>query len=422
MHRQGGSCYNIQNTDAKEVSLLMKRFLALLAAFVLMLGCAQAASTAPIASYKLPKGAQAVHLWDSGAWEIPAGLEGMYTLMQTAEMFGDVYLVRMPNGRAIVSVSVMKPDQHHTAAEMLALWPQIAQNIAKEGVSVDASESCATVETLFGFDALHIQTTITLGEWGSGMVLNAEGIAFPRGDELLEVWAVSPDASTYAADDPAAKELAADAEAMDAFVQSLSFTNLDAMAVDGVPYVDPEGRFGLVIPVGSTVLTAQSTQEEIAQVREKYLAVHEAGADKLFDEYMTDMITMNVTVIFAENYHVVAEIFAAQEEEFRDVTDEQLAALAQPIQQNLSEKFDVVLPLNVDDRALISGHKHAWLNYWMRSGDADVQLDVLAAVLEDAWLYEVDLYTHNGNQEQRMLWHSFITQTLRYTPLVNALD
>jgi hypothetical protein len=58
----------------------------------------------------------------------------------------------------------------------------------------------------------------------------------------------------------------------------------------------------------------------------------------------------------------------------------------------------------------------------MRSGDADVQLDVLAAVLEDAWLYEVDLYTNNGNQEQRMLWHSFITQTLRYTPLVNALD
>ena len=416
------SCYNKQNTDTKEVSLLPKRLLALLAALIMMLGCAQAAATTPIASYKLPRGAQAVHLWDSGAWEIPAGLEGMYTLMQTAEMYGDVYLVRMPNGRALVSVSVMKPDQHYTARELLALWPQIAQNIAKEGVGVDASESCAAVENLYGFDALHIQTTITLGEWGSGMLLNAEGVAFPRGDELLEVWAVIPDASAYAEDDPAAAELAADAEAMDAFMQSLSFTDLDAMSVEGVTYMDPEGRFGLMIPTGSTVLTAQSSQEEIVKAREGYLAVHEAGAETFFDEYINDMITQNVTVIFAENYHVVAEIFASQEEDFRDVTDDQLAALAQPIQQNLAEKFDVVLPLNVDDRAVISGCRHAWLNYWMRSGESDVQLDILAAVLDDAWLYEVDLYTHNGNQEQRMLWHSFITQTLRYTPPVNALD
>lgn len=400
----------------------MKRFLTLLAALVMMVGCVQTASASPIATYSLPTGAQAVHLWDSSSWEIPAGLEGMYTLMQNAEMYGDVYLVRMPNGRALASVSVMKPDNALTAQELLALWPQIAQNIAKKGVSVDASESCACVETLYGFEALHIQTDITLGEWGSGITLDAEAIAFMRGDELLEVWAVVPKANAYPEDDPAAQELAADAEAMDSFVQSLNFTNLESLSSEGVPYADPEGRFGLVIPAGSTVLTAQSSQEEIDHARENYLAVHETGAEKLFDEYLTDMRTQNVTVIFAENYHVVAEIYASQEEDFRDVTADQLAMLAQPIQQNLAEKFDVVLPLSTDERALISGHKHAWLNYWLRSGDADVQLDVLAAVLDDAWLYEVDLYTHNGNQEQRMLWYSFMTQTLRYTPPENALD
>ena len=177
-----------------------------------------------------------------------------------------------------------------------------------------------------------------------------------------------------------------------------------------------------MIPAGSTVLTAQSSQEEIAAARESYLSVHESGAEKLFDEYITDIITQNVTVIFAQNNHVVAEIFASQEEDFREVTADQLAALSLPIQQNLAEKFDAVLPLNVDERAVISGSNHAWLNYWLRSGEADVQLDILAAVLDDAWLYEVDLYTHNGNQEQRMLWYTLITQTMRYTPLQNALD
>jgi len=402
----------------------MKRILALLTALWLMLGCAQAqeVASAPIATYTLPRGAEALHLWDSGVWEAPAGLEGMYGLMQTAEMFGNVYLIRMPHGRAMVSVSCMKPDNHYTAEELLGLWPQIAQNIAKEGVTVDASDACAGLETLYGFDALHIQTEIAIGEWVGGLELDAEGIAFPRGDELLEVWAVAPVQDTYSADDPAAVELAEDIAAMDAFMQSLNFSGLESMAVEGVPYTDPDGRFALVIPAGSTVITPHSTQEEIAAARESYLAAHEEGAEAFFDEYMTDVITQGVTLVISRDQGVAAEIFASQEEDFRDVTADQLAALAQPIQQTLAEKFDVALPLNVGERAVISGEKHAWLTYWLRSGEADVQLDVLAAVLDDAWLYEVDLFAHDGNQEQRMLWYTLITQTMQYTPLQNALD
>ena len=52
----------------------MKRFWALLAALVMLWGCAQAqeVASAPIASYPLPRGAEALHLWDSGVWEVPA--------------------------------------------------------------------------------------------------------------------------------------------------------------------------------------------------------------------------------------------------------------------------------------------------------------------------------------------------------------
>ena len=400
----------------------MKRFFAALLALCLLCGSALAegVSSAPIATYTLPRGAEAVHLWESGVWDIPEGLEEMYRLMQTAELYGDVYLVRMPYGRAMVSVSCMRPDNLRTAEELKALWPQIAQGIAQEGVSVNADESCATVETLYGFEALHIQTTIGLGEPGTGVQLDAEGMAFMRGEELLEVWAVAPVEGSYT-DAQTAEELAADRTDMGAFMQSLSFTDLESMAVKGVPYMDPDGRFALVLPTGCTVITRSSTQEEVNKARQNYLDAHGEGAETFFDEYMTDVTEQHVTLVISEDQQLVAQFFASQEENFRDITADQLAQLAQPIQQTLSEKFDAALLLSAEEQSVISGKRHAWLGYWLRAGEMDVQLDVLAAVLDNAWLYEVDLYTHGNDQQQRSLWYTLITQTMQYTPLTNAL-
>jgi len=400
----------------------MKRFFAALLALMMLWGgaLAEGVSSAPIATYTLPRGAEAVHLWESGVWEIPEGLEEMYRLLQTAELYGDVYLVRMPYGRAMVSVSCMRPDNLRTAEELKALWPQIAQGIAQEGVSVNADESCATVETLYGFEALHIQTTIGLGEPGTGMQLDAEGMAFMRGEELLEVWAVAPVEGSYT-DAQTAEELAADRTDMGAFMQSLSFTDLESMAVKGVPYTDPDGRFALVLPTGCTVITRSSTQEEVDKARQTYLDAHGEGAETFFDEYMTDVTEQHVTLVISEDHQLVAQFFASQEENFRDITADQLAQLAQPIQQTLSEKFDAALLLSAEEQSIISGKRHAWLGYWLRAGEMDVQLDVLAAVLDNAWLYEVDLYTHGNDQQQRSLWYTLITQTMQYTPLTNAL-
>ena len=400
----------------------MKRFFAALLALCLLCGSALAegVSSAPIATYTLPRGAEAVHLWESGVWDIPEGLEEMYRLLQTAELYGDVYLVRMPYGRAMVSVSCMRPDNLRTAEELKALWPQIAQGIAQEGVSVNADESCATVETLYGFEALHIQTTIGLGEPGTGVQLDAEGMAFMRGEELLEVWAVAPVEGSYT-DAQTAEELAADRTDMGAFMQSLSFTDLESMAVKGVPYTDPDGRFALVLPTGCTVITRSSTQEEVNKARQNYLDAHGEGAETFFDEYMTDVTEQHVTLVISEDQQLVAQFFASQEENFRDITADQLAQLAQPIQQTLSEKFDAALLLSAEEQSVISGKRHAWLGYWLRAGEMDVQLDVLAAVLDNAWLYEVDLYTHGNDQQQRSLWYTLITQTMQYTPLTNAL-
>ncbi len=402
---------------------MIKRFAALLLALMLLTGMAAAEelSPTPIATYTLPTGAEAVHVWDAGVWEAPEGLSEMYRIMQNASVNGDVYLVRMAHGRALVSVSCTQPEQARTAEELLALWPQIARSIAKEGVSVNADAACAAVKEMFGFQALVIDTQIGLGEPGADMQLDAQGIAFMRGDELLEVWAVAPAEGSYPGEAETA-ELEADRADLASFMQSLSFTGLEDMAVEGAPYLDPDGRFALLIPAGSTVITRATPQDEIASARQAYLSAHGTGAEAFFDEYMRDVMEQNVVVAIAQDQQVVAEFFAEQTEDFRDVTMEQLQALAQPIQQSLSQKFEAALLLTGSEQAIISGSKHAWLGYWLRSGEVNAQLDILAAVLEDAWLYEVDIYTHGNQQDARSLWYMFITQTMQYTPLANALD
>ncbi|MBR6572017.1 MAG: hypothetical protein IKK75_16340 [Clostridia bacterium] len=399
----------------------MKRMLALLLALVMMLGCAQAETiqTESIATYILPTGAEALHVWNTAVWDAPEGLEEMYGLMVTAEYQDDLYLARMKNGMALVSVSCMKPRMERTTEELLAMWPEIAQSIAREGVAVDADESCAVVETVFGHEALHIRTTIWLE---NEMELSAEGVAFFRGGELMEVWAVAPVEGSYAQDEQAAQQLASDRKDMVSFWQSLDFDDEGALTVNAQPFVDPDGRFLLAVPAGCAILNRHSAQEQIDQAREYYVAAHPEGADKLFDEYMKDITEQNVTVFISDDQQVVAEIFASREEAFAGMTADQLKLLAQPIRESLAERFDVAMLLDAEERAVVNGHEHAWLDYWLRSGETDVQLDVIAAVLDDAWLYEIDIYTHDGNQELRTLWYMYITQSILYTPLENALE
>ena len=402
---------------------MIKRFLALLAALLLPLAaCAgEASSSDAIVLYTLAPGAEALPLWEAAAWQPPEGLEQMYALMQNARSYGDVYLVRMPSGRALASVSWMETQKPCSAKELLRLWPQIAQNIAQKGVMVDDSQSCARMQTLYGFDALCIQTTIDSVGPGAPR-LNAVGIAFSLDTLLVELWTLAPEQQTYAPQEQAAQELAGDLAAMEAFMRSLSFPGEQPAVMEGVPYADPDGRFSLTLPRGCTVITPSSASGEVERAREAYVAAHEAGADALFSEYLNDVRTQNVTLILAPDQQTAVEIFASQEESFRDVTVERLLMLAKPICQTLAQKFDAAYLLSGSEETQISGIGHSWLIYWLRSGEADAQLDVLAAVLDDAWLYEVDVFTHNGNQEQRTLWHTYLTQTLRYTPLVNALD
>ena len=163
-------------------------------------------------------------------------------------------------------------------------------------------------------------------------------------------------------------------------------------------------------------------EEEIAKAREAYLAANPAGAETAFNEYVDDIVNQRVTVILTKDMQGVLEIFASQEENFRDATPEMLSTLGKPIESSLAERFGTALLLSANGTETLSGHEHAWLGYWLRAEELNLQMDILAAVLPDAWLYEVDIITAGGNQELRAMLYMFAAQTLHYTPLTNALD
>lgn len=389
----------------------MKKLVSVLLACLLLFSGALAQEEEPIVMYRLPMGAEVRYLYDTADWPVPQGYEGLYRIMQTASFGGDVYLGRMKNGKALISVSCTIADREWSAQELLDLWPSIARTIAREGAEVDASNERACVETCFGIEMLHVATTLT----ADGLTMDVEGYAFWRNGELTEVWSAAPLA------DETDAELMSDRADLAQFMASLDF-NTKTMSAEGLPYQDPDGRFSIAIPLGATVLTVHSSQEEIAKAREAYLAANPAGAETAFNEYVDDIFTQRVTVIFTEDMQGVMEIFASQEENFRDATPEMLSTLGKPIEESLAERFGTALLLSANGTEVLSGYEHAWLGYWLRTEELNLQMDILAAVLPDAWLYEIDIITAGGNQELRAMLYMFAAQTLQYTPLTNALN
>ena len=396
----------------------MRRLVAVLLALLMISSCAFAAQDAPIASYGLPEGAEVFYLAQASEMPVPEGLEGMYALMGRAAQRGDVYLIRMGAGRALASVSCTPVYGDVTAQELLALWPQIARGIEAEGAEVDEAASEAVVEVMDDRDMLHIRTRIGV----DGLWLEAEAIAFCRNQEVTECWAVCPEGGLYAGDSTEASELSRDRRDLKLFMDSLSFPESWQDMSMGVSYEDRDGRFLLAIPEDAVVIDVHSTPEEVSAARESYIQRNPEGAAHAFDCFMQDVYEERTVLIFTADMQGVIQIFASQEETFRGAAPEKLSTLAQPILNLLNEKFDFAACLADNERAEISCTEHALLGYWIRSGELDLMLDIMASVIEDDWLYEVDIYAAEGNQNMRTVLHSFVRQTMIYTPPQNGLS
>lgn len=398
----------------------MKRLLSAAFALLLMFSAALAAEDAPIAYYGLPEGSQVYYLFDAGNMAVPQGLEGMYQMMTTASRRGDVYLVRMSNGRAMASVSCSDVYEEQSAEQMKEMWPAICGAIRRQGVQVDEAATQVDVTDRYdGIDMLRIRTRLSTD---GQLWLEAEGLAFCRKGEITELWAVCPEAGLYKGDSAEADELARDRRDLKLFMDSLSFPeSWDQMAM-GVPFTDRDGRFAMALPQDAVVIDIHSTPEEAEAARSRYIAANPEGAANAFDLYMKDVAQERAVLVLTGDMQGAMVIFASQEETFRNVTPAGLCALAGPIESNLQERFGYASCMASDMRVQLAGEEHGHIGYWLRTGELDLMLDILGCVIEGNWLYEVDVYASEADQEVRSMLHSYLQQTLIYTPPANGLS
>ena len=391
---------------------MFKRLLALLFCLLILAPSALAQEGA-FATYQLPQGAQACYFTQAKELDVPEGLEPMYNLMQHATMLGDIYLMRMPNGRAMASVGCSPVEQAFSAEELLALWPEIALNLGRECTWVNDDPACAAVENCYGIDMLHINTQLSAGDTTT-LLLDTEAFAFCQDGSMIEIWAVKTAQPIYLYDEQAAKELEEDEQALRFFLNSLDFSG-QIPSIQSEDYRDPDGRFELQVLTGSVIITAATPLEEISVARERFIEANAAGADNAFDQMMADVYEQRVTLILTPDMKGAMQIFCSQENDFADATPEMLAMLAEPIRKSLNERFGLAVTLANDERATVSRIEHARMCYWLRSGECNLQLDILACVTAGGWLCEVDLFTLGGDQTTRAVMQSLIMQTLRYT-------
>lgn len=396
----------------------MKKWLAALLALLLVYSCALAQDR-PIALYELPEGAEVRFLSEAGDLVIPEGMETLYAMMNNAAWVGNVYLIRMPNGYGIASVSCRETTRNLSAQELLELWPRIAAEIALEAEWVDASAECAKAETCFEKEMLHIETSITLK---GGLQTDAEGFAFCRDGEMTEIWAVLPKADAFPADDPVRALIESDREAMDFFVNSLAFPDSLEDVMGGRPYEAENGSYRLLIPADAEVITVKTSQDDIARVRERFIELNPEGADRAFDAMMANMYQTGADFIFTEDMKGVMEIYAGDAGELKGAKPENLSRMAPIIEKSLKERYDLAVCMEPDAKTVVNDREHALMGYWLRQGEMDLQLDLMVCVHEAGWMYEVDVFAAEGDQDVRALLHAYVMQTMQYTPPENALE
>lgn len=395
----------------EEGAMQMKRLFAAVM-LLMVLGACLSAQAAPIAIYVMPDGAQVSYLLEAD-FDVPAGMQPAYDLMYNATPRGDIYLIRMKNGYGLASVSCSELKRELSMQDLLDRWPQIAQAISEEAAIQEGAQAFA--DTLFDDrKVLHIQAVLDAGSAETPLMLDAEAFAFSRGTEFLEVWTLC------AQGDDAA--IVSDRADLAAFVESLAFPEDDSNVLQGVPYQDARGFFSMMTPKDSVVLTPQSSQQEIADARARYIAANADGASTFFDSWEEDIRELKSTLILTSDMRGAILVTATEAGRFAGWSAQQMADIAPAIAHSLSDRYEAVLPLGAQGDEQLSGLPHALMGYWLRQGKMDVQLDILACVTEEGWLYEADLFTLSGDQALRAYLHIFLAQTLVYTPPVNGLN
>jgi len=427
------------------------RFFALiLALMMLWLPCAQA--TDHIVSYLLPEGSQLVSIRDFDQLEIPEGLEDMYAMFADGNTDATVYIFRMPNGRALLSVSCLETDMVMTGDELYAMRDSIADGLCEQFGTAMPERPELEQEVVCGYDGLGFSTTLQFGQNGDLPVEVESGLFF-RDTDLMEVWAVAVEPSYYAADSAAAAELESDQNALVSLIDSLDFSipeetsgnepepetkpadplasGLDALiagltnepdepeaqpVAESFVYVAPDGLFSMEVPGNTLIITSGSDADIVAAGRNAF--AHINGSQDCFDQWYAEVLDQNCTLIICPDQGVVAQVFVSGAGDFAGFTVDDFKQMEQPVLALMQQSYESAEVSDEATEAEMDGLDHAWLTYWIEHKDANLLSYVLAAA-DDQYLYELDAYlfiTEDMDQDAAVNTVVTMMDTLDYLP------
>ena len=376
------------------------RLLALFIAVLLMLA-PMAQATGHIAYFHQPDGVERYALEEMSNAAVPQGLEEMYTLFAMGNPEATVYVFRMPDGQALLSISCLETGAEGSTEALAEQKERIAEGLAAQLEGVLAAVPELTLEEIYGQQALVTQMSLHAGE----MVLDAKAAVFYRGADLIEVWTVAPNQSQYLFDEAAADQLKSDLACLAEMEASLDFalpeekasTIVDALQ-DGsgeqeerprMTVTADDGTFRMDVPLDTVVLHSASDENTVARTRALFADVE--GGQACFDLWLEEIREVEGWLLISRETGVAAQVYVNPAESFAGMTAEQLCMLEQPVLEMMKQDYDSAAVADESSVAELDGLEHAWLSYSLDKGDMHLLTFVLAAADQD-YLYEIDIY------------------------------
>lgn len=407
------------------------RLLALFIAVLLMLA-PMAQATSHIAYFHQPDGVERYALEEMSNAAVPQGLEEMYTLFAMGNPEATVYVFRMPEGQALLSISCLETGAEGSTEALAEQKERIAEGLAAQLEGVLAAVPELTLEEIYGQQALVTQMSLHAGE----MVLDAKAAVFYRGADLIEVWTVAPNQSQYLFDEAAAAQLKSDLACLAEMEASLDFalpeetasTIVDALQ-DGsgeqeerprMTVTADDGTFRMDVPLDTVVLHSASDENTVARTREQFADVE--GGQDCFDLWLEEIREVKGWLLISRETGVAAQVYVNPAESFAGMTAEQLCMLEQPVLEMMKQDYDSAAVADESSVAELDGLEHAWLSYSLDKGDMHLLTFVLAAADQD-YLYEIDIYVgldENSDDDTLTEIVLMMLESLDYLPEVGV--
>lgn len=375
---------------------MKQRFLSFLLCLMLLLPCACAEEH--MFSYIPQNGTEYHMLGDGGQFEVPEGLEALYQLFSYGDPMASVCVFRMPNGRALVSVSSMLLPQPLTTEELYGSKDAIAQ-----GLSLSMGETLTALpdfrlENFCGQEAM-VADLILLSD--NNMPLNARTALFCRGSELIEIWTAHPGKLTYAFDPKAEKELKADLKTMEELVGSFRFETGEPISVPHVNIAAADGMFRISAPLDTIAINAATDADTVSRALARFAELQ--GGAECFALWYEDVMKNDSWLLLSPEYGLAAQISVATDESYQGLTLDDFAGLDTLIlNQRLKGRYEQAQISAEAERIILDGLEHLWFTYDLDNAGMEL-LTYVFCTIDDGNAYELDIYlatnTGKGSEE-----------------------